>query len=157
MSESDDIAEDILGQLTNMGAVTTQTETAPEEDIDIDNLEDFLIKNSGALIKKTIKLVDNVSDYIGSAPQDSDVSALADLIRASTGSIEVLNKLHIAKERNKSQSELKDKDIASRERISEGDNETKQLLSRDEILKAIVHATDDEELPKVDGTVVDID
>ena len=103
-----------------------------------EDLEDFLIQNSGKLIKKSLSIVDNVNDYISSAPENRDVAALAELIKASSSAIETLNKLHVAKERNETQLEVKKIDVESKERINIADNQAKILLSREDIMKALV-------------------
>ena len=125
--ELDEAVNDIISQLKqNNKAAKTPVE---ESVLDKEDLEDFLIQNSGKLIKKSLSIVDNVNDYISSAPENRDVAALAELIKASSSAIETLNKLHTAKERN---------DVDSKERINIADNQTQILLSRDDIMKALV-------------------
>ena len=85
--------------------------------------------------------VEDVKDYISSAPENRDVAAIAELIRASTGAIDTLNKLHAAKEGNKSKMEIKQLDVEARERMNITDNQTKVLLSRDDIMKALMDET----------------
>ncbi len=68
---------------------------------------------------------------------------MAELIKASSGAIEALNKLHTAKERNETQVTVKQMDIESKEKLNVIDNQTKMLLSRDDIMKALVDKDDD--------------
>ena len=68
---------------------------------------------------------------------------MAELIKAASSSIETLNKLHTAKERNETQLEVKKIDVESKERISIADNQTKVLLSREDIMKHLVEEQDD--------------
>ena len=134
--ELDEAVNDIISQLKqNNKAAKTPVE---ESVLDKEDLEDFLIQNSGKLIKKSLSIVDNVNDYISSAPENRDVAALAELIKASSSAIETLNKLHTAKERNETQLEVKRIDVDSKERINIADNQTQILLSRDDIMKALV-------------------
>ena len=86
--------------------------------------------------------MDNVNDYISSAPENRDVAAMAELIKATSSSIETLNKLHTAKERNETQLEVKKIDVQSKERISIADNQTKVLLSREDIMSALIEGDD---------------
>ena len=118
---------------------------APVEEsvLNKDDLEDFLIQNSGKLIKKSLTIVDNVNDYISSAPENRDVAALAELIKASSSAIDTLNRLHTAKERNETQVAVKQLDVESKERLNLADNQTKMLLSRDDIMKALVDKDED--------------
>tara|TARA_R100000315_G_C5228190_1_gene139205 strand:- start:594 stop:1034 length:441 start_codon:yes stop_codon:yes gene_type:complete len=139
--ELDEAVNDIITQLKQNNKVAK----APIEEsiLNKDDLEDFLIQNSGKLIKKSLSIVDNVNDYISSAPENRDVAALAELIKASSSAIETLNKLHTAKERNETQVTVKQMDVESKERLNIADNGTKLLLSRDDIMKALVDKDDD--------------
>ena len=134
--ELDEAVNDIITQLKQNNKVAK----APVEEsvLNKEDLEDFLIQNSGKLIKKSLSIVDNVNDYISSAPENRDVAALAELIKASSSAIETLNKLHVAKERNETQLEVKKIDVESKERINIADNQAKILLSREDILNALV-------------------
>ena len=134
--ELDEAVNDIISQLKHNNKVAK----APIEEsvLNKEDLEDFLIQNSGKLIKKSLSIVDNVNDYISSAPENRDVAALAELIKASSSAIETLNKLHVAKERNETQLEVKKIDVESRERINIADNQTKVLLSREDIMQALI-------------------
>jgi hypothetical protein len=134
--ELDEAVNDIINQLKHSNKVAK----APIEEsvLNKDDLEDFLIQNSGKLIKKSLSIVDNVNDYISSAPENRDVAALAELIKASSSAIETLNRLHTAKERNETQVAVKQMDVESKERLNIADNQTKMLLSRDDIMKALI-------------------
>ena len=134
--ELDEAVNDIIAQLKQNNKVAK----APVEEsvLNKEDLEDFLIQNSGKLIKKSLSIVDNVNDYISSAPENRDVAALAELIKASSSAIETLNKLHVAKERNETQLEVKKIDVESKERINIADNQAKILLSREDILNGLV-------------------
>jgi len=140
--ELDEAVNDIIAQLKQNNKVAK----APVEEsvLNKEDLEDFLIQNSGKLIKKSLSIVDNVNDYISSAPENRDVAALAELIKASSSAIETLNKLHVAKERNETQLEVKKIDVQSKERMNIADNQAKILLSREDVISALVE--DDSEV-----------
>ena len=134
--ELDEAVNDIISQLKQNNKVAR---TPKEESVlNKEDLEDFLIQNSGKLIKKSLSIVDNVNDYISSAPENRDVAALAELIKASSSAIDTLNKLHVAKERNETQLEVKKIDVESKERINIADNQAKILLSREDIMNALL-------------------
>tara|TARA_R110002012_G_scaffold109226_2_gene252901 strand:+ start:953 stop:1393 length:441 start_codon:yes stop_codon:yes gene_type:complete len=138
--ELDEAVNDIISQLKQNNKAT---KTPVEETLlNKEDLEDFLIQNSSKLIRKSLSIVDNVNDYIQSAPENRDVAAMAELIKASSGAIEALNKLHTAKERNETQVAVKQMDIESKEKLNVIDNQTKMLLSRDDIMKALVDKDD---------------
>ena len=125
---------DIITQLRGNEKIAKAME---EEDIDMHNIEEFLIKKSSKLINKSLNIVDNVDDYIKSAPENRDVAAMAELIKAASASIDTLNKLHTAKERNETQLEVKKLDVESKERLNLIDNQARILLSREDIMNAL--------------------
>jgi hypothetical protein len=135
-TDLDDAVNDIISQLKN---TTISAKKEPEEiPLTKDQLEDFIIKNSGKLVTRSLNIVDDVKEYVASAPDAKDVAALAELISATSSAIETLNKVYISDEKNKTQVQVKQMDIESRERINITDNKTKILLSREDIMKAIV-------------------
>ena len=139
--ELDEAVNDIITQIK--GSKETVQEKQDDVEIDRESLEEFIMQNSGKLVTKSLDIVDNVNDYIASAPENRDVAALAELIKASSGAIDTLQKLHTSNERNETQKEVKRMDVESKERISIVDNQTKVLLSREDIMDALVDKDDD--------------
>ncbi len=139
--ELDEAVNDIITQIK--GSKEAVREKRKDVHIDKENLEEFIMKSSGKLVSKSLEIVDNVNDYISSAPENRDVAALAEVIKATAGSIDTLQKLHSSNERNETQKEVKKMDVESKERISIVDNQTKVLLSREDIMLALVDKDDD--------------
>ena len=139
--ELDEAVNDIITQIK--GSKEAVREKQKDVHIDKENLEEFIMKSSGKLVSKSLEIVDNVNDYISSAPENRDVAALAEVIKATAGSIDTLQKLHSSNERNETQKEVKRMDVESKERISIVDNQTKVLLSREDIMQALVDKDDD--------------
>ena len=145
--ELDVVVNDIITQLKGTTALAKKEET---EDLDKEKLEEFIIKNSGKLITKTLGIVDDVQTYISSAPEAKDVTALAELLKAAASSIEALNKVYTSIEKNKTVKEIKQMDIESKEKINVQDN-TAFLLSRKEIMQELIGKSKQD-----DGKVVDV-
>ena len=135
--EIDNAVNDILSQIKSHNKDTTEVKRVAEN-IDIDNLEEFIIKKTGSLVSSSIDMVEDVKDYISSAPENRDVASLAELIKASTSALDTLTKLHTAKEQNKNKVQVKQMDIEAKEKLNIIDNQTKVLLSRDEVMKALM-------------------
>jgi len=146
-NEIDTAVNDILTQIKSHNKDTTEIKKVAEE-IDLDNLEEFLVKKTSSLINSSVDMVDDVKEYIASAPENRDVASLAELIKASSSAIDTLSKLHTAKEQNKNRVEIKQMDIESKEKLNIMDNQTKVLMTRDDVMKAL---TGD------DDTIIDID
>lgn len=133
-TDLDSAVNDILSQLKQSNTISR---IEPENDLDKERLEEFIIKNSGRLITKTLNIVDDVQTYISSAPEAKDVTALAELLKAASASMEALNKVYTSIEKNKTSKEIKQMDIDSREKINTQDNAT-FLLSRKEIMQELI-------------------
>ena len=84
--ELNEMVGDLLGQLqeANKKAVVAQKESDP---LTKENIEKFVIENAGKLVNESLEVVTNVKDYISSAPENKDVSSLADLIEATSTAI----------------------------------------------------------------------
>ena len=141
IDELDEAVNDIITQIK--GSKEAVREKQKDVHIDKENLEEFIMKSSGKLVSKSLEIVDNVNDYISSAPENRDVAALAEVIKATAGSIDTLQKLHSSNERNETQKEVKKMDVESKERINITDNQTRVLLSREDIMDALVDKDSD--------------
>jgi hypothetical protein len=135
-TDLDDAVNDIISQLKG---TTPLVKKEPEETtLTKDQLEEFIIKNSGKLITKSLNIVDDVKDVVTAGSDSKDIAALAELISATSSAIDTLNKVYISDEKNKTQVKVKQMDVDLRERINISDNQTKILLSREDIMKALV-------------------
>lgn len=142
----DEAVNDILSQLKDTTTLARKVPTI-EEDLQKEDLEKYIISTSGKLINKTMGIIDNVNDYISSAPEAKDVTALAELLKAAATSIESLNKVYTSIERNKTVKEVKQMDIDSREKINVNDNAT-FLLSRKEVMQELLKKAEEPD-PKI--------
>ena len=97
MEEYDSAVDDILNQLSNQNHSVTKEKQALEIP-DVDELEEYLVKRTAKLIDTTLDAVDNVKDYISSAPENRDVASLAELMRSANSAIETMQKIHANKE-----------------------------------------------------------
>jgi len=135
--ELNEMVGDLLDQLSEANkkaeAVTKTQDTLTKE-----NMEKFVIENAGRLVKESIDVVTNVKDYISSAPESKDVGSLAELIAATSTAIETLNKIIVTDKRNETLLKAKDMDITSRKELKNADNNTKLLLSREEVFKMLI-------------------
>lgn len=138
----DDTVNDIISQLkgNNTLAKTPTSNTS----IDKEQLENFIIQHSGNLIAKSLDIIDDVKEYISSAPEARDVAAFAELLKAASSSIDTLNKVYVSIEKNKTSKEIKQMDVESKEKINNDQNVT-YLLSRKEIMKELMGSSEEKE------------
>ena len=142
MSDSDNSSvDDLIQQLQTTTQVSRDIQ---KEDFKLnkENLVDFLLQHSGKLIKSSVDFVDEVKQFITSAPDSRDLEALSKLVGASAAAIETLNKMHIADEKNKASKEIKQMDIESKKALQDSSNETKLLVNREDLLKKLIDSAD---------------
>ena len=155
-NEVDVAVDDILSQLTTQHHSITRQQKSKEEIPEVEDLEEYLIRKTAKLIDTTLDAVDNVKDYISSAPENKDVASLAELMRSANSSIETMQKIHANKANNEARKELKVMDIDAKKQLNLADNQTKLVMSREELMEAMLKAPEPEEDKKKDEDVIDI-
>ena len=142
MSSEED-AEDVVGDLLEQLKGTTKVKRDLEEsnlNLSKENLEDFLLQYSGKLIKGSVDYVEDVKQFITSAPDSKDLEALSKLVGASAAAIESLNKIHISNKSNENKKEIKQMDIESKKELQNNNNQRLGLtLNREELLKKLLN------------------
>lgn len=140
----DAAVNDIMSQLKSTTRASQRTSNIDENiDLTKEQLEEFTIKCLGKLVAKSLNIVDEVRDTMVAGADSKDVTAVADLINASSSAIDTLAKIYTSEERNKTQMVIKQMDIDAKERMNVVDNQTKLLLSREEVMKAFIEENKD--------------
>ena len=94
---------------------------------------------SGKLIKGSVDYVEDVKQFITSAPDAKDVDALSKLIGASASAIESLNKILLQDKANEAKIQVKEMDIQSKKELQDHSNERVGLtINREELLKQLL-------------------
>ena len=90
-------------------------------------------------------MVDEVKQYVETAPESRDVSSLSELINASSSAIETLSKILVQNKRDKTQKEVKQMDIDGKKQLMQGEFNAKVMLSRDDVMKELFAKVEKEE------------
>lgn len=133
----DDAVDDLISQLQGNVQIARDIETKEEFKLSKDELEDFLLQHSGKLIKGSVDFVDDVKQFITSAPDAKDLEAFSKLVGASAAAIESLNKILMSNKKIEATEKLKIMDIESKKQLQDSDNQTKLLLNREELMKQL--------------------
>jgi len=141
--------DDILHQLETTATDNTQPQL-PRQTIDKNDLEDFVIQKSGALVEGTLEMIDNVKDYIRSAPESRDVSSLAELINAASSAIETLNKIVVSNKKNETSIKIKEMDISTKKELHSAEDSRRISLTREEIFKMLF-----KEAKPIEGQIIE--
>ena len=137
--EMDKEISSLVDQLKDNTLVNKQIEKNSDQfNLSKEELEDFVIKNSGKLITQSLQVMDEVKDYIAGSSDPDSISALADLIKASSSAIEGLNKLVVQNKRSATTIEAKTIDVHAKYAIEEKKNENALIGTREEIFKKIL-------------------
>ena len=147
-NEVDGAVDDILSQLSTQHHSITRQKKTEEEVPEVEDLEKYLVEKTARLINTTLDAVDNVKDYISSAPENRDVASLAELMRSANSAIETMQKVHANRANNEARKELKTMDIEAKKEINIVDNQTKLVMSREEIMNAMLNAPEEEDKKK---------
>lgn len=133
----DNIANNIVQQLKQ----TTAYSNSVVESKNIDNreeLEKYIIKKSSTLIDQSMEVISNLKDYIQAGADPDEISAFAEVVKASSGALEALNKIYIQHEKAKSSTSIKQMEIDAKLSIASQDNTTKLLVGREELIKQMI-------------------
>ena len=156
MDESiDSVVGNLIEQLqdTNKDARKAQRARNP---IDKEQLEDFVIQKSGMLVEDALDMIENVKDYITSAPESRDITSFAELINATTNTIETLNKLVISTKKNDTAIKIKEMDVDLKHNLQERQEEYQLKLTREQMFKMIMDSSKDtKELEVIESKTLD--
>lgn len=138
MSDDNNNLDDLLAQFQPSKDDTSPSVPREEFKLDKEKLEEFLLNNSGKLIKDSLEYIEDIGQFVTAAPDSRDVEALAKLVSSSAAALETLNKIHIADQKNKSSMEIKKLDIESKKALQQNQNEAKFLMNREELLAQLI-------------------
>ena len=150
---AEDDIKSLVDQLKESTKLAKQVKK-PEFQLDKSDLEQFILNNTGKLINDSMETIDNIKDFIISAPEPEDVHSLAELYKASTGAIEALNKILLQQQKSDTQIAVKTMDIQAKQAIAEKKDDKitftrdeifEQLLKSGEVLEADIVDADDQE------------
>ena len=136
-------ANDIIAQLKEIPKEAKQLATKKDvEPLEKEKVEQFIIDQSAKLIQDSMEMIDNMKEVVFHVPDADNVSSLAELIKASTGAIETLNKLVSQDKKSKTQLQVKKMDIESKQILQDQDQQHQLKISREEVLKQLIGGKD---------------
>ena len=126
-----------MEQLQEKG--TTASKDIAKQELSKEDMEKFLLQYSSQLIKGSVEFVEDLKQYITSAPSAEDVTAMASLVSSSAAAIETLNRLLITNKNNDIKVQIKQMDIESKKQLQQLDMQGKLLMNREELLKQLLN------------------
>jgi malonyl CoA-acyl carrier protein transacylase len=136
---SDQNIKSLVDQLKESTIVNNNIANKTEElGLQPEDVEQFVIKNSGHLVQQSLEVMDNVKDYIMASGDPDSISALSDLINASSKAIESLNKLVVQNKRSATTLASKSMDIEAKYTIEDTRNKNALIGTREDIFKKVL-------------------
>jgi len=140
--ELEKIGDSILDQLQQSLTAKSQPSSVLDEPLTTENLEKFVLDKTAVLVAQSMEAVENLKDYIQAGASDKEITAFAEVVKASTSAIETLNKLLQSKDKIENSIKLKEMDIKARKELNVVDNSVKLLLSREDLMKQLIKDSD---------------
>jgi len=143
---------DLISQLKTLPKDNKKILQVAENSADLskEDVEQFIIQKSSKLIQDSLELIDNMKEVVHHMPEAENVSSLAELIKASTGAIETLNKLVVQDKKSNTTIKAKQLDIDSKKQLLEADQQHALMLSREEVLDRLLKKANVIEVDKVE-------
>lgn len=138
----EDNIDDLINQLKNTDKEIKKLPKKEEFTLDKQDLEQFLINKAGKLINDSMEMVDNVKQYVAAAPNSEEVESLANLLKATTSSIDSLSRIFVQNKRSETSVNVKQMDIDSKKELLQTDHQNKLELSREEVLERLIKNAD---------------
>lgn len=140
-SEEHDSSKDVksLIEQLNQGVKISKNVNAPAFSLAKEELEQFVLDNTGRLIKDSMETIDSIKQYIINAPEPEDVHSLAELYKASTSAIEALNKILLQQQKSQTQITVKTMDIQAKKALIE-EKENRNTFTREEIMDQLMNS-----------------
>lgn len=106
----------------------------------IDNLEEFVLKNSSEIVNSSISMLKNMESVVQTVQGAEEMAAYSELVNASTNALDTLNKILLQKKKNDAAIEIKKMDVENKKELQSNDHAAKVMASREEILKMMLSA-----------------
>jgi hypothetical protein len=143
----------LINQLKDTTLVNKYVQKQQSEDnVTPENIEEFVVKNSSELINQSLSVMRDVKDYIAASSDPDSISALADLIKASSSAIESLNKIVIQNKRSATTLVSKKMDVDAKQTIEDTKTSNAFIGTRKEIFDKLLK---DAKVVDVEETDVD--
>ena len=139
MNDDDLEVESLIDQLKDTTSFIKKTGRDAEKfNLNKDDLEQFILNSSGKLISDSLNVIDDMREFVESAPDAETISSLAALMKASTDAIDTLNKVLIQDKKSATQFGVKQMDIEAKKELADSSSKGLNTLTREEVFKRLL-------------------
>jgi len=151
MDDEEEILNDLLGQLKENTSFNNKAMKNHEHfELPKEELEKFILNTSGRLVKDSLDMIDIVKERVAGAAEPEDVASLSELFKASTSTIEALNKVLLQDKKAMTTLAVKKMDIDSKKELAETETKARMMASREEVMEQLI-----KDAKLIDATVDD--
>jgi hypothetical protein len=150
-TQLDSTVDSILDQLKDTTLLSKKVDKLPSNDINKENLENFVIQYASRLIVDATESVEYIKDNVQAAPTADDVVSLAELIKSTSSALEVLNKIVVNNKKADTSLTIKKMDVESKKEELDIKMTTSLIASREEIMNQLF-----KKAKTIEATVIDI-
>jgi hypothetical protein len=140
MDNNDEI-NNIIEQLKSDSVVSNiiPVENQRSEKVTDDNVDTFVYGKTVELVNASLGAVQTIRDSVLTGVDPKEISALSQLINATTKALDTLNQINLQNKKSKSNVEIKKMELEANKMIASKIPQTTNILiaSRDEILKGM--------------------
>ena len=116
---------------------------ASDDELKKENLEEFILKYAGRLVKDGVELVDDLKTTFTQSLDPREIESLAETFKGVTGALNILKDLQVSKEKSSTSKELKTMEIeAKKERLEQQKDTNVLKFGRDELFKKLLQDAD---------------
>jgi hypothetical protein len=136
----DESVAQFLSDLQTIRAEQSSVNVPRDTIATIDNLEEFVLKNSSEIVNSSINMLKNMESVVQTVQGAEEMAAYSELVNASTNALDTLNKILLQKKKNDAAIEIKKMDVENKKELQSNDHAAKVMASREEILKMMLSA-----------------
>lgn len=150
------VADNIIDQIKNQGKSLKSIEKDYPE-LSPEDVDSFVLKYGSMAIIDLSDALKEQTEIVRQTGDSEQVLALSELARAFQGNLEVLQKRSIADKKNETAVKIKTMDIQSKQELQKSEENTKLLMSREELFKLLITQNKEEsKKSKKDVPTIDI-
>jgi len=145
MEDNEDLhghVDDLISQLRDNNKIVKQAAESEQFELRPEDLEQFILNRTGKLINDSMDMVHTVKQYVECAPDAEGVGSLAELLKATTSSIDTLSRILVQDKRGENSTKLKQLDIAAKKHLMDSEHENKITLTRQEVLEQLIQSAE---------------
>lgn len=150
----DTAVEQFLADLKTIKAHENQVAVPRENVASKENLEDFILKNGSEVIGHAIDMLKTYETTVQTIQGAEEIAAYSELLNASTNAIETLNKILLQNKKADAAVAIKKMDAETKKELQSNDHQMKLFASREEILKMMITAKEENSTIDVKAEVI---